>query len=290
MKDAAYTQARCPAEDGVTLAYRDYENSNSSAVPILCLHGLTRTCRDFEGLAPVLSRRARVLALDFRGRGKSGRDPDFRNYHPVRYAQDTLSIMDDAGISRACFVGTSLGGLVSMALAQRCPDRVAAVVLNDVGTRLSPEGIERISQYVGKLPPVSNWEEAAAQQKMAYGQALPDYSDEQWLAHARRCFYENESGVPVADCDPNIARAIEVGTMPSFDPVAAFQSLGAIPTLLVRGAHSDILSRETVEDMVRTKPDLEYAEVPNRGHAPMLNEPAALTVLEQFFTSVNGGP
>ena len=125
---------------------------------------------------------------------------------------------------------------------------------------------------------------------MAYGQALPDYSDEQWLTHARRCFYEEQSGVPVADCDPNIARAIEVGTMPSFDPVAAFDSLGPIPTLLVRGAHSDILSPETVQDMVRTKPDLKYAEVPNRGHAPMLDEPAALAALEQFLTSINDGP
>ena len=168
MIDAVFSQERCRAEDGLTVAYRDYA-STATNTPILCLHGLTRTCRDFEDLAPTLSRIARVLALDFRGRGKSDRDPDYNNYHPIRYAEDTISVMDDAGIARACFVGTSLGGLVALALAQRHPKRVAAIVLNDVGIRLSPEGLERISQYVGKLPPVSSWKRRQRSRKWLTG-------------------------------------------------------------------------------------------------------------------------
>lgn len=286
---APFRQRYCTAADGLTLAYRDYSGSDAVGVPVICLHGLTRTCRDFDELALWLSRRTRVLTLDFRGRGHSGRDPDYRSYHPLRYAEDTLAVMDAAHAARAAFVGTSLGGLVSMALAQLCPDRVAAVVLNDVGTRLSPAGVERITEYVGKSPPVNNWEQAAEQQKILYQQALPDFSEADWQAHARRCYRENSDGTPIADCDPNIARAIEVGSTASLDPVEAFSCLREVPTLLMRGQRSDILSVATAAAMRKTKPDLQYVEIPNRGHAPMLDEPAARAALDRFFAQLSEG-
>src|SRR6185295_11659822 len=152
MNDAAaarrYDDRYFTVRDGLRLHYRDYPGDASSP-PILCLPGLTRNARDFAQLAERYSPRFRVIALDFRGRGRSDYDPIPARYIPPTYAYDVIELLDQLAIPRTIFVGTSLGGLVTMGIAALAPDRIAAAILNDVGPELTPVGIDRIKSYVG---------------------------------------------------------------------------------------------------------------------------------------------
>lgn len=158
-----YAQRSYTSVDGLALAARDYPAASGPArLPVICIHGLTRNAADFDELAPLLARQSRrVLALDVRGRGESARDPNPANYNPVTYAGDVAKLMQDLGIARAVFVGTSMGGLITMTLAMRNLDLVAAAVLNDIGPVMSRAGLERIAGYAGKTCQVGTWEEAA---------------------------------------------------------------------------------------------------------------------------------
>ncbi len=129
--------------------------------PILCLHGLTRNARDFADFAERHSPRFRVIALEFRGRAESDYDPLPMRYNPLTYAGDVIELLDQLGIDQAIFVGTSLGGLVTMAVAAMQPQRIAAAILNDVGPALDAGRIDRIQSYVGKDTRFRSWDEAA---------------------------------------------------------------------------------------------------------------------------------
>lgn len=272
--------------DGLELCYRDYPAREPGGLAVLCLHGLTRNSRDFEWLATRLAARHRVLTPDFRGRGRSQRDPQWQNYQPATYIGDVLALLDAAGVHRVAVIGTSLGGIVAMGLAKRAPERLAGVVLNDIGPEVDPRGIERIRGYTGRLPPVRSWADAAAQARTIYAVALPGLTDEQWLAYCRQSYREGADGVPVLDMDPRIGDAIREG--PAVPPALwhAFEALRPIPTLAIRGATSDLLSPEIFARMKAAKPDLVQVEVPNRGHAPLLDEPAAVEAIEAFLASL----
>ena len=146
--------------DGLTLHYRDYPGA-SDKPPLLCLHGLTRNARDWADFAERYSPRFRVLALDFRGRGGSDYDPVPARYNPLTYARDVIELLDQLASPQAIFVGTSLGGLVTMTIAAMAPQRIAATILNDVGPDIDPGGVDRILTYVGKDVRFESWDEAA---------------------------------------------------------------------------------------------------------------------------------
>src|SRR3712207_6651095 len=150
--------------DGLNLYAREYAGSSGPArLPVICIHGLTRNSRDFEEVAPwIAARGRRVLAVDVRGRGRSNHDPSPANYQVPIYAGDMVALMTASGIARAVFVGTSMGGLITLALGAMNPGVVAAAVLNDVGPELSPVGLRRILGYVGgDKAPVRTWDDAA---------------------------------------------------------------------------------------------------------------------------------
>lgn len=268
--------------DGLRLYCAVYAAAKSGGLPVLCLPGLTRNSRDFQALATHLSANHEVLAADLRGRGRSAWDGNAAHYQMPIYVQDVWTLLDIRRVSRVLVVGTSLGALMGMAMAAMKPDRIAGVVLNDAGPEIEPAGIRRITGYAGRLPPVSDWAQAAAQAKGVYGDALPGLSDTEWLDYARRAYRENEAGVPVPDVDPKIAEALKTpsGSAPNLWPLFA-QSQG-VPMLVIRGALSDILGLGTVTRMLHEKPNLEYVSVPNRGHAPLLNEPECLTAIDTF--------
>src|SRR4029079_11714841 len=144
--DQTYRDGWFTTVDGLGLHFRDYPGS-AKRPPLLCLHGLTRNIRDFAAFAERHSPRFRVVALDFRGRGDSDHDPLPARYTPLTYAADVQQLLDHLGIGQAIFVGTSLGGLVTMSLALLAPQRVAAAVLNDVGPELGQAGLGRIPDY-----------------------------------------------------------------------------------------------------------------------------------------------
>jgi pimeloyl-ACP methyl ester carboxylesterase len=280
--------------EGLDLHARDYAPASGPAcLPVICLHGLTRNARDFEALAPHLAARGRrVLALDVRGRGRSARDPEPMRYQPAVYAADVLALMDGAGIARACFIGTSMGGLITMALAALRPLAVAAAALNDVGPELAPEGLARIAGYAGKGPEAHDWAGAADYARFVNASAFPDYGPEQWGAFARRLF-TSKDGVPVLDYDPAIAQAFKapdggkaappVNLWPLFQGLAFTPQAQARPLLTLRGALSDLLAPGTVQKMKLMAPHMAFAEVPRVGHAPMLDEPEALAALDAWL-------
>jgi pimeloyl-ACP methyl ester carboxylesterase len=246
--------------------------------------GLTRNSRDFEHVALRLQRDRRVLCADLRGRGRSQHDPNWQNYHPGTYLADLALLLADAGVERCIFFGTSLGGILTMLFAATQSQRVGAAVLNDIGPEVDPAGLARIAGYVGKAPPARTWADAVATVRATYEFALPGLTDEQWLDYARRS-YTDVDGVPRLDFDPNIGQAVRAApaaTAPDLWP--AFAALRSVPTLVLRGASSDILARATVDRMHAIKPDLVRVEVANRGHVPLLDEPEAVEAVDAFLS------
>src|ERR1044071_5870722 len=169
------------SRDGLQLYFRDYAGDANRA-PLLCLHGLTRNSRDFAALAEHIAPARRVIVPDQRGRGRSQYDANWMNYHPGTYVGDVWTLLREQAIERVIVIGTSLGGLMAILMAATRPQTIAGVVLNDIGPEIDPIGVARIQSYAGRLPPVRTWDDAAAQMKMTFGLAMPEYTDAQWLA------------------------------------------------------------------------------------------------------------
>ena len=248
------------SSDGLSLFYRDYVNQQSAdapsdLTPVICLPGLTRNSRDFDDIVERLSKVRRVICSDFRGRGFSDHDSNLQNYHPTRYASDTVELLDELDIASAIVIGTSLGGIVTMVISHEHAERVAAAVLNDIGPELDPRGAMRIAQYVGATAPVKTWDDAVAGCRTNYESALPDLSEAAWIAHTRAGWREGENGIPQPDYDPEIRTALQTaGAMPQ-DPWELFDALLPIPVVLLRGELSDLLSAEITDKMLARKPE-----------------------------------
>lgn len=271
-------ERRYRSRDGLSLFYREWQND---APTVLCLPGLTRNSRDFIDLAEHLAPRFRVICPDLRGRGHSDRDPNWRQYHPGTYADDLWQLMDVLDLQEAAIIGTSLGGILAMLMATQQPDRLTGVVLNDVGPKLEAEGIGRILTYVGRHPPVKSWDEAACQIRNTYLMALPGMPEAFWAGYARQGYRENADGIPELDMDPNIGDAVRLPDAFTFDAWAGFRALPS-PCLLLRGEHSDVLGVETVGAMQTARPDLSSVTVPERGHAPLLDEPESRAAIGEW--------
>jgi pimeloyl-ACP methyl ester carboxylesterase len=281
-----YRDGYCVVADGLRLHYRDYAGP-AGRPPLLCLHGLTRNARDFADLAERYSSARRVIAFDFRGRGLSDYDPLPARYTPLTYAGDVLQLLDQLGIDEAVFVGTSLGGIVTMTLAATAPQRIKAAILNDVGPELSKVGLDWIKSYVGKGARFSSWDDAAEAIADNVGQAHPGYSHADWLRMAHRLCRE-ENGAIVFDYDMAIALPFEVqGPAPRVDLWPLFNALGQKPLLVIRGAMSELLSAETLRKMHSAVPDLKSVTVPGVGHAPTLDEPEAIAAIDAFLRSLD---
>lgn len=272
--------------DGLRLHYRDYAGSDDRP-PILCLPGLTRNARDFADLAERYSPRHRVLALDFRGRALSDYDPEPARYHPMTYAADVVEMLDHLEIPQATFIGTSLGGLVTMAIAVTAPQRIAAAVLNDVGPDVDPAGIDRILTYVGKDVRFKSWDEAGDAVSKNYGASFDRYTHEDWVNMVRRNCRE-ENGEIRFDYDMAIAEPFRnAGATPEVDLWPLFAALGQKPLLVVRGEKSDLLTAATAGRMQKVAPHMKLAVVAGVGHAPELNEPEAVSAIDAFLDSLH---
>jgi pimeloyl-ACP methyl ester carboxylesterase len=287
-----YSEIAFISDDGLRLYARDYAGASGLArLPVICIHGLTRNASDFDEVAPWIAQQGRrVLAVDVRGRGNSAYDSNPAHYALPVYAADVVKLMRDLGIARAVFVGTSMGGLITMTLALRHLDLIAAAVLNDVGPLLSPRGLARIAGYAGKGEVLRSWDDAAAYLRSINQVAFPDYGQADWDKWARRAFVESAPGVLAMRYDANIGLAIRAGAVKTSSMMAnfAFKRLARRrPTLLVRGALSDLVEDDQVARMRAMAPQLAYAEIDNVGHAPMLMEPQAQAALREFLARVD---
>ncbi len=281
-----YAETYYVSKDGLRLFFRDYGPKESPAAPVLCLPGLTRNSRDFDELARRLAADRRVICPDLRGRGKSEWDSDYRNYNPAVYVDDVIRLVEREKLSDVLIIGTSLGGFLAMVIGATRPELVSGIVTNDAGPEVDPKGLERISKYAGKQGPASSWEEAADVCRQSYGDALPGLSDADWMQFARQSYCEDD-GVIRLDMDPRIGDAVREQDSTPADLWPVFSMLQDVPALVIRGANSDILSEATLAKMAEVKRDLAMAVIPDRGHAPMLNEPASLQAIDAFIARLD---
>ncbi len=283
----AFEQRRLTRPDGVGLAYRVYQPNQAAAsqAPVLCLNGLTRNARDFDELAPMIAGLGRtVIVAEQRGRGLSDRDPNPQNYAIPVYVDDMIALLDAENASAAVCVGTSMGGLITMNMARAEPGRVAAAVINDTGPDLSRPGLERIAAYAPHTPTVADWQAAAAYAHEINGVAFPDETDPAfWRQFAERLFIQDPSGELRLDYDPEIARQLASADITPVDLWPAFEALRDVPTLLVRGELSDLVSAETAVRMQTAKTDLEVVEAKRIGHAPFMTEADVWPVVAAFI-------
>jgi pimeloyl-ACP methyl ester carboxylesterase len=263
------------AQDGLQLHVREYGSRTAPGLPVVCLPGLARTTADFDALAPALAfgpRPRRVIAIDSRGRGRSDYDGNTENYSVAIELRDVVTILTALEIGPAVFVGSSRGGILTMLLGVAHPTAIAGAVLHDIGPVIEPKGIARIKSYVGKLPQPRNFAEGGEILRRLFDAQFPKQSAEQWLAAAERT-WKIDDGELAPTYDVRLSR-----TLAEFDierPLPPlwneFDALKRVPILVIRGTNSDILSTETVTAMCAHHPAMEWIEVPDQGHVPLLD-------------------
>lgn len=287
MAGPGYEDGYWYSADGLRLHFRDYPGDPANT-PVLCIPGLTRNARDFEGVAQRLSGKRRVIAVDLRGRGESERARDPLSYVPAVYLQDLMGLFAAEQLPPMVVFGTSLGGLLTMLLGLTARPMLAGVLLNDVGPEIGAEGMARIRSYVGQDQHFANWDEAARQIARNHDGAFPDYTHADWLVWAHRTCREAEGGGVVFDYDMGIAEPFKLPTPePAFDLWPAFETLEGLPALLVRGELSDVLEAPTASEMARRVPTMDLLTLPRIGHAPTLEEPEAASAIDRLLRRVD---
>ncbi len=274
------------APDRRRLAYQD---TGGTGPVVLCLAGLTRNARDFAGLAAHLAgcegRGYRVLRLDARGRGLSDwADDAIAEYTVPVEAGDALALLDHLEVPRAAIIGTSRGGLLGLMIGATTPGRVSCLVLNDIGPVIEPGGLDNIMGTLGVEPKAASFEALAAALERAMGAEFPDLSPRQWQGFART-IYRDQDGRPRLSYDARLRDSVEAALAGApADLWVLFDALAGLAILTIRGGNSDILSAETLAEMARRRPDMAQVTVANRGHAPFLDEPAAVAAIDEFLT------
>ena len=277
--------------DGLKLHYRDYARLGNFASddrpPILCLPGLTRNARDFEPIADAFAGEWRVICPELRGRGDSDYSKDPETYVPLQYVQDLDALFDHAGLTKVVVVGTSLGGLITMLMATMNPQRLAGVVLNDIGPHIEETGLARIRDYVGQGRSFPTWMHAVWALQESSADIFPDYEINDWLTYAKRLMCVGGNGRITYDYDMKIAEPFTAADPEeAIDMWPAFRALAGRPLLAVRGELSDILSDVTLRKMATEIPEMETVTVPRIGHTPSLAEPEAQQAIARLLAKL----
>jgi len=279
-----YREHRISAQDGLSLYIRDYGDAVSPRTPLLCLTGLTRNSSDYHAFASARSADRRVITLDYRGRGRSDYDPDWKNYKPEVYISDIRHVLAATNCHRVVAVGTSLGAMLTMGLGAAAPMALAGAILNDAGPEVDPTGIARILDYVGDDVVLDDWEAATARVEQLFP-SLPITTKEGWRDLAERTFRTRDDGKLVYDWDTAIVNNLrEMKELP--DLWAFFHGLRNVPVLALRGEISDVLSTATFERMGEGMPKLTRITVPGVGHVPTMEEPVAKQAIDMFLETV----
>lgn len=264
------------ARDGARLAYAD----EGAGLPLLCLPGLTRTMGDFDYLRPHLPP-LRLIRMDYRGRGQS-EWTGAPTYTVPQEAQDAITLLDHLNIDRAAILGTSRGGLIGLLLAAIAKPRLSGLALNDVGPEIHRPGLTRIFDYVGRNPAARTHEALAA----ALPRNMPGFANvpaDRWLAEARLHYTQTDTGLKIT-YDPALRDAfLAAFDGPPVDLWPLFKACAGLPLALIRGANSDLLTQATAQEMRRRRPDMIFAEVPDRAHIPFLDEAESVTAIHAFL-------
>jgi pimeloyl-ACP methyl ester carboxylesterase len=297
--DSEFSERSWQSPDGLELYFRDYAGGDAGKVPVVCLHGLTRNSRDFDALAPHIAGLGhRVIVPDMRGRGQSAYAEDSMSYAVPTYIADVMALLEQEGVERFVSIGTSMGGLMTMLIAQFAPARIAGAVINDIGPVVDPQGIDRIKTYLGKGGSYPTWMHAARSLEEVHGDSHPSFDTNDWIRMAKRSMTLCNNGRIAFDYDMKIAEPFNTPAAPGADDGndggdgevdmwPALRALAGRPVLVLRGELSDILSAETMARMEREVDGLEAVTVPRTGHAPTLEEPAARAAIARLLARVN---
>ena len=264
------------AADGARLAYADH----GAGLPVICLAGLTRAHTDFDFLVPHLAD-VRLIRPDYRGRGASDWT-GAASYIVPQEARDVLALMDHLRLDKAAILGTSRGGLIGMVLAATAKERVLGLCLNDVGPAIERSGLEKIFDYVGRNPAAKTLDDLVARMPRTMA-GFANVPEARWRAFAERLYTQTPNGLAIR-YDPGLRAAfLKAFEGPPADLWPLFDACAGLPLALIRGANSDLLSVATADEMRRRRPDMIFADVPDRGHVPFLDEPEALAVLRGWL-------
>ncbi len=274
------------------MAYHEWGDPANPRV-LMCVHGLTRTGRDFDALARALSDEYRVVCPDVVGRGRSTWLADPHHYIVPQYVSDMVTLIARLNVEQVDWFGTSMGGLIGMGLAGLPNSPVRKLLLNDVGPRIALQAMERIGAYLGLAVRFKTFEEGLAYLQTistSFGRHTPEQWRDlnsailkpvqgveglEWGLH-----YDPALAVPFKETPPEVVQAGEAALWRLFEA-------GAGPTLIVRGAQSDLLLRETVAEMVARGKQVSTVEIPDVGHAPTFVDPAQIAIARNFFLGMN---
>lgn len=273
------------AQDGLRLYLRDFGDPLAPGVSLLCLSGLARNSRDFVGFARRHAAHRRVVCPDYRGRGRSDHDEDWRNYRPEVYLRDLSALLAACNLHRVVVCGTSMGGLLAMALAVSNPTALAGVILNDVGPVIGTEAVGRIRDHIARDEPLADWAAAIAEARQLYAELGYGDDEAKWRRFVEATYREGPDGLLRVDWDVRIARSLG-GQLPDLWPY--FRAIRRLPALAIRGGQSSVLTAETFAAMLAEKPDLIQVTVPGVGHAPALDETEAEQAINDFLARIDG--
>lgn len=273
------------------MAYWEWAGPRADAPVLVCVHGLSRQGRDFDALARAMSDRYRVICPDVAGRGHSDWLRQPAGYQVPGYVADMVALLARLDVAQVDWVGTSMGGLIGLGLAALPrPEGVASpirrLVLNDVGPAIRFEALQRIGTYLGKAPRFASVAEGAAYLR-SISTGFGPHTDEEWLALSEPMFrqegaewrlhYDPAIALPFAAVTPELVAAGEAALWAAYDQLRC-------PTLLIRGAESDLLTAETARAMTQRGPHARLVELPGVGHAPTLIHDDQVSIVREFLS------
>lgn len=279
------TESRVATQDGLRMWVREYSGPERGLTPVVCLSGFTRSLEDFEDFAEREGCRRRIVCVDLPGRGKAERSPDWRRYDPRRLVDDVRHLLVATGVHRAAFVGTSLGGLLSAAMAVAAPTQVAGIVFNDIGPDVGNSGLEAILAAIARDHPQTDWPAAVAFLRERFPD-LPAHTPEEWLRVARKTFTTGPDGKLHYGWDTAIVRPLLAAGPDPVELRRLFSSVRDRPCLVLRGERSHVLTEAGFAAMKAAFPSWTFATIPGVGHAPSLSEPKAVETVDDFFVRI----
>lgn len=282
LRSEPYREAWLPVTAGISLYYRDY--GTGTAMPVICLPGYWRTSRDFEELAGYLATGRRVVTVDLRGRGKSGRSSDPADYHFDRLVEDTQKLMNELGVTRAVLVGLALGAEVAMELAVRHPERVAGIVFNDSAPESNPIAGAGMKAFSGGDE--LSRDQALERIKAQYAEDCPRLGEADFDRLIHRNYARTDAGTYVRDFDQ--LTNVELLRMKTERPTfwKEFASIDA-PVAVLRGANSKYLTEEIAARMLERNPRASLHTIPDCGHPVMLWEPETFAAIDKLLAQVD---
>lgn len=277
-------KVQCASPKGLhRIAYLEWGDPKNGKV-LVCVHGLTRCARDFDALAEAMSDKYRVVCPDVAGRGDSDWLPDPMLYQMPQYVMDMVTLIARMDVESVHWVGTSMGALIGIALAAQQNTPIQRFVINDAGPVVSKVSLERIASYVGKAPAFPNIE-AAEKYVRTVSAPFGPHTDAEWRFLTEVVMRKNPDGSFRVHYDPKLAEPFRA-TMPEKD-MELWPLWDAVrcPTLVVRGAESDLLTRDTCEKMAGRGPKAKVVELAGIGHAPTLMHADQIKIVRDFLLS-----